>query len=114
MSGPFERAPRPSSVRRRQIEEWPGSVCSGGDNPGALLVCSRIDQTVCGRAGQRLLQLLAIKFEQLGDALRLAPCDVLKRAFDQRPAGLSEEVISSAFMAPSGLGNEPRRVERFG
>src|SRR5260370_42161772 len=43
MLGPFESAPRRSSVRRRQIEEWPGSVCNGGDNPGALLVRSWVD-----------------------------------------------------------------------
>ena len=93
MHGPFERAPRRSSVRRRQIEEWPGSVCNGGNNPGALLVCSWIDQTVCGRAEQSLLQLLAIKFEQLGDALRFLGYGDLKQAFEQRPARLSEEVI---------------------
>src|SRR6266849_6236029 len=106
---PFEGAPWRSSVERRQVEEWPGRVRDGRDDPGALLVRARIHQAVGGRAGQCLLQLLTIKFEQLGDALRLAPCRDLKQAFQQRPAGLAEEVVRSAFVPSRRFGNQRRR-----
>src|SRR5260370_32478730 len=99
MLGPFERAPRRSSVRRRQIEEWPGRVRDGGDNPGALLVRSRIDQAVGRGTGKGLLQLVAVEFEQLRNALRLSWSRDLKQAFEQRPAGLAEEVVRSAFVS---------------
>ena len=112
MLGPFKRAPRRSPVSGRQIEEWSGRVRNGRNDPCALLVCSGVDQTVCRRAGQRLLQLVAIEFEQLRNALRLSGCRDLKQAFEQRPAGLPEEVIRPAFVAARRFGNERSRERR--
>ena len=71
-----------------------------------------IDQAVCRRAGQRLLQLIAIEFEQLRNALRLSGGRDLKQAFEERPAGLPEEVIGPAFVAARGFGNERSRERR--
>ena len=112
MLGPFQRAPRRPSVRRRQIEEWSGRVGDGRDDAGPLLVCSGVDQAVCRRAGQRLLQLVATEFEQPRNALRLSGCRDLKQAFEQRPAGLPEEVIGPAFVATRRFGNQGSRERR--
>jgi hypothetical protein len=45
---------------------------------GALLVCSRVDQAVCRRTRQRLLQLIETELEQLRNAVRLPRCRDLK------------------------------------